>query len=236
MRMTSWLEFASAYLLFLATHRAPTIPSVRQAVVDHVGETSFAIAYSLLSLALFSWLIIAAGRAPYVELWSFELWHAWAPMLAMPVAIGLLVWSFGAPNPLSFGGGASDNFDPERPGPVGFARHGLLWALAIWSAAHIPPNGDLAHVILFGGFAAFSVIGMYVIDRRKQRQLGQKKWRQLAANTSFWPGQSIIERRWAPKPPFRLLNQFTRAVVAALVFAVLLGGHAVIIGVKPWPW
>src|SRR5207248_1720704 len=53
-------------------------------------------------------------------------------------------------------------------------------ALALWAFAHLIPNGDLSHVILFGGFGAFAVIGMPTIDRRKRREWGEAEWRRLA--------------------------------------------------------
>lgn len=234
--MPPWSEFIATGLLFLVTHRIPTIPSVRQAIVGRVGETGFVISYSLLSIGMLAWLIIAAGRAPYVELWPFETWQMWAPVLAMAVACVIAAFSIGVPNPLSFGGGNTAAFDPERPGFVGFMRHGLLWALVIWSAAHIVPNGNLAHVILFGVFAAFSIFGMAMIDRRKRRQLGAAEWTRLTAKTSFWPAQSILSGRWRPAGPFLILGNGLRAAIAVLVYMGLLHSHAFIIGVDPLPW
>ena len=35
------------------------------------------------------------------------------------------------------------------------------------------PNGDLAHVILFGTFAGFALLGQRLIDRRKRREMGK---------------------------------------------------------------
>lgn len=234
--MPPWSEFIAAGLLFLVSHRIPTIPSVRQAVVGRIGETGFVVSYSLLSIGMLAWLIVAAGRAPYVELWPFETWQMWVPVIAMTIACAIAAFSIGVPNPLSFGGGNPAAFDPDRPGFVGFARHGLLWALAIWSAAHIVPNGDLAHVILFGVFAAFSIIGMAMIDRRKKRQLGETEWSRLSAKTSFWPAQSILSGCWRPAGPFLTSANFLRALAAALVYMGLLHSHTFIIGVDPLPW
>lgn len=232
----TWTEFAIAGAFFLLTHRVPTIPSVRAALVDQIGERGFVVSYSLLSLVMLTWLIVASGRAPYVELWPVEPWQAWVPIVSMPIACLFLAFSIAVPNPLSFSGGDAAAFHPERPGFVGFARHGLLWALAIWSAAHIPPNGNVAHVILFGTFAAFSIVGMAMIDRRKRRQLGPAEWVRLSANTSFWPGQSFVMGRWAPTGSVLTANHAVRLVCAACLYAILIGSHAWIIGVSPWPW
>ncbi|MEM6495172.1 MAG: NnrU family protein [Pseudomonadota bacterium] len=231
-----WFEFGIAGALFLLTHHLPTVPSVRRRLVHIMGRLAFALTYSTLSLVMLAWLIVAAGRAPYAPLWSTEPWQPWVPLLGMPVACALLVFSIGVPNPLSFGGGNERLFDPERPGFVGFVRHGLLWALVIWSASHIPPNGDLAHVILFGSFAAFAFLGMIIIDRRKQRQCGMPEWQRLAQKTSFWPGQSLILRRWEPTAAELRHAYLQRGFLAVSVFVVLLGTHVWVIGVSPLPW
>ena len=45
------------------------------------------LADSALSLGLLYWLIVAAGRAPYAELWPQEPWMRWLVNLAMPLAV-----------------------------------------------------------------------------------------------------------------------------------------------------
>lgn len=59
-----------------------------------------------------------------------------------------------------------------------WSRHPLLAALALWAAAHVVPNGDLAHLILFGTFAAFAFLGGRLIDRRKRHEMGPE-WQRL---------------------------------------------------------
>ncbi len=61
-------------------------------------------------------------------------------------------------------------FDPANPGIVRLCRHQLL--LALWAASHAVPNGDLAHLILFGTIAIFAVLGTRLVDRRRQREMG----------------------------------------------------------------
>ncbi len=231
-----WAEFFIAGALFLLTHRVPTIRSVRARFVEVFGIRGFIIGYSLLSLAMLAWLIVAAGRAPYVEVWAPAAWQAWVPNVVMPVAVLLIVFSVGAPNPLSFGSSDPSKFNPARPGVVGVARHGLLWGLALWSASHLIPNGDLAHIILFGVFFMFSIYGMRVIDRRKQRELGQARWNELAHATSFWPLQSLFMGRWRPRLSDLGRDTLLRLIIAVIAYAVLLLWlHAGVLGVEPWP-
>lgn len=230
-----WLEFMSAGVLFLITHRVPTIPFIRAQLIDGLGERGFMIIYSSLSLVIMIWWIVAAGRAPYVELWEVASWQYWAPNIIMPFVCIIIAFSIAAPNPLSIGGSQPDTFDPDHPGFAGIMRHGLLWALALWSGSHIIPNGNLAHVLLFGSFFVFSLYGMRMIDRRQQRKLGMQKWLALSYATSLWPFQSLINRCWQPSPSGMRTPVLLRLSVAVALYAALLALHASLIGVSPLP-
>jgi uncharacterized membrane protein len=228
--MTGWGEFVFALCAFLASHALPVRPPIRGRLVKLFGARGFTVAYSALSLLILAWTIAAAGRAPYVELWPFALWQLWAPNIAMPLAVALISLALFAPNPLSFGG-RDARFDPARPGVVGLSRHPLPLALALWSAAHLVPNGTLAHVLLFGLFLVFSILGMAIIDRRKRRQMGVEAWSRLAANTGWLRPAGLGD-------VVALL--LTRAGVlrlagGALAYVALLHLHMLLFGVEPWP-
>lgn len=229
-----WSEFVVAGAVFLAAHRIPTIPSVRSWLVALIGERGFLIGFSVLSVALLWWLILAAGRAPYVELWPQQRWQAWVPTLSMLVVCALIAFLANVPNPLSFGGSGDEHFDPNRPGVVGVARHGFLWALFLWSVAHIVPNGNLAHVILFATFALFSLQGMWLVDKRKQRALGMDRWRELAHATSFWPFGAMIAGRGKPEYPDGVGAIAMRIIGAIVIYAALVWSHGFVTGVDPW--
>jgi uncharacterized membrane protein len=47
-----------------------------------------------------------------------------------------------------------------------FTRHPMLWGVTIWAAVHLLANGDLASLILFGSFGAFSLFDMWSANRR----------------------------------------------------------------------
>lgn len=211
------------------------MPPVRAQLVTMIGERGFLIAYSTLSLGVLSWLIVAAGRAPYIEIWAVAPWQLWVPNLIMPVVCVIIAFSIGATNPLSFGGRQPNTFNPDQPGFAGIMRHGLLWALALWSCAHIVPNGNLAHVILFGSFLVFSLYGMQIIDRRRQRLMGMEQWQALTRATSLWPFQSLITRRWQPSLTGVWKSILVRLIIGVLLYLTLLIVHADVIGVSPRP-
>lgn len=225
-----WAELITAFALFLLSHRIPTQPGVKAALTARIGARGFTLAYSLVSLALLVWLIVAAGRAPFVPLWDQAVWQRWAVNLVMPFAVMLAVFGIGAPNPLSFGGRAN-GFDPAHPGIAGVVRHPLLWALGLWSGVHMLVNGDLAHVLLFGSFAVFALLGQRLIDRRNQRLMGAAAWQDLARNTSGWPFAALFAGRWRPVAAPSL----ARLAAGIAVWALLFSLHAPVIGVLPNP-
>lgn len=227
-----WAEFAAAFALFMASHVLPARPAVRGRLVGVMGEGAYLAGFIALSLGLLGWLISASGRAPYVELWPFASWQVWLPNLAMPVACLLAAFAIVAPNPFSFGGAGNDRFDPAASGIAGAARHPLLWAVALWAASHVVPNGDLAHVLLFGSFAIFALVGMIALDRRRRAQIGAAEWDRLAHRTSLWPFAALLNGRW--RPSLRRLS-LLRLTLGVLVWAVLIVLHGPVIGVSPIP-
>lgn len=229
--MGGWGELLLAFVVFLLSHALPARPALRERLVGMLGQGGYLAAYTVLSLALLGWLIVAAGRAPYVPLLPWGVWQAWVPNIVMPFAVLLIVFGTAAPNPLSFGGAGNGCFDPERPGIVGVTRHPLPWGLVMWSGSHGLANPDLAHVLLFGGSAGFALLGMWMIDRRNRRRMGVERWAQLGTRSSIIPFAALLGGRWRPAAgpsPLRL-------VIALLLWISLLGLHGLVIGVSPFP-
>ncbi|SMX27423.1 NnrU protein [Pelagimonas phthalicica] len=224
-----WIEFAVAMLLFMGSHRVPAALGVKDVLVTRLGTMGYTALFSLGSTLLLLWVIWAAGRAPFVPLWDQSAASRWAVNLVMPVVILLASFGVAAPNPFAFEGRRS-GFDPDHPGIVGLTRQPLLWALALWSGVHLWANGDLAHVILFGTFAAFSVLGMGLVERRRARIIGAD-WGRLSARTSLMPFAALISGKWRP----RSLPSWLRLTIAILAWAAVFHLHEAVIGVLPVP-
>ena len=216
-----WTEFAAAFAVFFLSHSLPVRPPLRPALQAALGPRGFTLAYSALSLAVLAWLIGAAGRAPYVPLWDWAPWQVYVPLLTMMPVCLILALAVVQPNPFSFGGARNGQFDPARPGIVRLHRHPLLLALALWATAHVVPNGDLAHVALFGTFAAFAVLGMRLIDIRRQREMGSAWHTTLAAVASV--------------PFLRAVFTLPLLVIGSLLYSALIWLHPLVIGVSPLP-
>jgi uncharacterized membrane protein len=229
---TGWSELVLAFALFVISHMIPARPVARAWLVRHLGKTAYLVAYTGLSILMFGWLIVAARRAPYLSLWDPAVWQGWVTNIIMPFVCLLLAYGIAAPNPLSIASRNGTIYDPERPGIVGCTRHPVLWAAALWASAHVAPNGDLAHVIVFCMFAALGVFGALLIDVRKQRSFGAAEWTRLSARTSFVPLVALFTGRW--RPSLHRLD-FFRLFAAIVLYFSLLMLHGPVIGVSPLP-
>ncbi|MHA3915889.1 NnrU family protein [Halovulum sp. GXIMD14793] len=219
----TWAGFLGIFALFFATHSIPVRPAIKSRIVARVGPRGFAVGYSVLSLALLALLIWAAGAAPYVELWPQLAWHRHVAHAGMLVVCLILAFSIGRPNPFSFGGARNDMFDPARPGIVRLVRHPLLAALALWATFHMLPNGDLAHVLLFGVLGGFALGGRTLINRRKKREMGSDQWDRLNATVGEAP---VLGK------PTSWLGAVARLALGVVLFAALIALHPVVIGVS----
>lgn len=222
----NWLSFAAVFGIFFLTHSLPARPKIKSRLVKMLGSRGFNLAYSILSLAMLSWLIVAAANAPYVALWDQASWQRHVTFVGMFAVCLLLALATGRPNPFSFGGLNNGQFNPHQPGLIRWTRHPMLLALAGWSALHILPNGDVAHVILFGVFTFFALVGMKIIDRRKRRLFGGSELVCLRNVVASAPSFSM-QGSWA--------GFWLRVAGGVLVFVVLLVLHPIVLGVSPLP-
>jgi len=214
--MTGWGEYTAAWAIFLLSHTSLMRPPIKPWLVARLRPVGYVVAYSLASTLILIWLIVAAGRAPYIEVWPWAEWQPHVTQTAMVLAVLIVSLAAFRPNPLSFGGWHNDRYDPAKPGIVGLVRHPILAALGLWAAGHLVPNGDLAHVLMFGGFAGFAVLGMVLINRRRKAVLGPDEWHRLRPHLS-------IAGLWAP----------WRILAAIVLVAGLIAAHTTVIGVSP---
>ncbi|OAN77812.1 NnrU family protein [Jannaschia sp. EhC01] len=219
----AWAEYILAILAFFVSHSVPVRPRIRASLVQGLGQSGFTAAYSLLSLAVLAWVIGAAGRAPFIPLWHWAPWQNHLVLGVMGLVCLLLALSIARPNPFSFGGARNEAFDPARPGVVRASRHPLLLALGLWAFAHMVPNGDLAHVLLFGMFGGFAALGHRIIDRRRQRQMGPA-WHSLQhkMQSASRAGGIAVS-----------LDTAARVTGAGLLYGLLLWAHPWLFGVSP---
>ncbi|MEM8538668.1 MAG: NnrU family protein [Pseudomonadota bacterium] len=219
----TWTGYAAVFGLFFLTHSIPVRPTVKARITGVIGKRGFGIGYSMASVAMLGLLIWAAQEAPFLQLWPQAGWQRPVVHMGMLLVCLIVAFSIARPNPFSFGGARKGRFDPKHAGVVRFTRHPILAALAIWAGLHLLPNGDLAHVLLFGVLGGFAVMGRVPINRRKRRELGDAAWHAL--------DREVANAPWF-QTPANWGSFFARLLFGVLAFVALLLLHPHVIGVS----
>jgi uncharacterized membrane protein len=221
------LHLVLAALAFVGGHFLLSAPGPRAALVARLGERGFAGAYSVLMIAALIWLGLAFGAAPFVPLWTPPGWARWIPVVVMPLAALLVVCGYSQYNPTV----VAQRIDPAKadpaPGILKVTRHPIMWGIGLWALAHIPPNGDLAALILFGALAVLALYGTVRLEaKRRARDPGG--FARFAAVTSNIPFRAIAQGR----ARLRLADIGLARLGAALVLYLALAfAHPWIAGV-----
>jgi uncharacterized membrane protein len=227
----TFAELWGALAIFFVSHSLPSIRGIRSKFVTLLGERGFLLVYSVISLAVTTWLIIAALRAPIVELWPLTAIGMWVTAICMIFSALLFTWGWVTPNPLSIKIRAR-HFNANAPGLLAITRHPFPWAFAFWGFGHLASNGDAGTAILFGLLATFSVLGTKILDMRRRRELGAETWGTMSAQTSSIPFVGIISGRIAA--PWRAMASLP-TLVALMAYGLFLMIHQAVIGVSPLP-
>ena len=144
--------FYIGLVLFLGPHFFSAIRSRAegQDIRVELGEAKYMGLYSLVSLlgfALLIWGYAKASPGPVIFEGPHDLHHiAWIPMM---VALILLTAAY---TPLGY---------IKR-----FVQHPMMLAVLIWSLTHLAMGGDLKRLLLFGGFALYSLTSLIFAYRR----------------------------------------------------------------------
>lgn len=217
-------------LFFTAIHLGVAGTRLRDGVVERLGAKGYSLAFSAASLGGVWWLVSSYQAAPYVETWGqFEGWKPVAIVLMVPAFL-LAVVGITTPNPTAVAQEARLSEPPK--GIVRITRHPFLTGVGLWATVHLVGNGDLASATLFGTFAVVCFAGTVSIDAKRKRLLGPELWEPFAAQTSILPFAAVARGRttldWRQLLDWRL-------AVALFLYALMLGGHAHIVGVSPFP-
>lgn len=127
---------------FLGVHIVPMLPRLRGRLVGKLGRQRYLGLYSLVSLLGLGMIVLGMRGAPYAHVYVPPPWGHDAARWIMPLAFVLLVATY-------------------LPGHLRKTlRHPMLLSISLWAVAHLLANGDLASVLLFGGFAVFAVVDL----------------------------------------------------------------------------
>lgn len=219
-----------AALAFIAIHLGVSGTTLRDRMVAAIGLRGYMLAFSVASVGAIIWLVSAYQAASYVPTWGQLQW--WKPVMIalMLPAFLLVVVGLTTPNPTSV---AQEGLVDQAPrGVVRITRHPFLMGVALWSGLHLIGNGDVASLLFFAALAVVAVAGTVSIDAKRRRVLGAKAWNGFASRTSIVPFAAILAGR--NSLALREIGWW-RPVAGIVAYVLMLGGHAHIVGVSPWP-
>ena len=189
----SILHLAVAMGAFVASHIVMSISPVRAPLVNAIGEWGFKAVYSIISVALLAWVIMAYGVAPKNELFEPGTAMRHASLTMMLLAAFFLVCGYTTPNPGIMGMEAA-GLKSGAKGVLKITRHPVMWGVALWGTSHVLGNGHAAALTLFGGMVALALVGAAHIDV-KRRETYEQAWSDYEAETSFWPLAALLAGR-----------------------------------------
>jgi len=96
-----------------------------------------------------------------------------------------------------------------RSGLRRYIRHPMLTGVKTWAVAHLLVNGDLASVVLFGGMLGWAVVAVIGSNRR--------------------------DGAWVKPAEGTTKGAVIHAVATVVVFALIIGIHGPLLGVRPIP-
>ena len=224
----------AAAAAFLALHLLVAGTKLRDHITAAVGEGPYLGLFSLASVALLVWLVVAynaaqRGNDPLLFNFGHAVRHLGIPVVALAFFVGIQGLLMKNPTTVQMGRAASDPATVR--GVLRITRHPFLWGVAIWSGFHLVANGDEASTIFFGTFFFLALLGTISIDAKRRRKLGPA-WTGFANATSNLPFAATV----AGRNRIRFGEIFGWRCLAALVlFLAILFSHGRLFGVSPFP-
>ena len=223
------LSLTLAALFFIGIHLGIAGTVIRDHAIAMLGENGYRAGFAIATLIGLGWLVAAYNRAPYLVTWGMlEWWKPIAIILMLPAAL-LVVIGLTTPNPTAVAQEGRVGQPPQ--GIVRVTRHPFLTGVGLWALVHLIANGDVASLFFFATWAIVALAGTVSIDAKRRRLLGAA-WEPFAGQTSIVPFAAIAagRNRFIPRE-----IGLWRSAIAVLAYLLMLGGHAPIVGVSPFP-
>jgi uncharacterized membrane protein len=138
-------------ILFLGVHTLTTRRKLRAQVISAMGEGTYKIGYTVLSiagLALVTWGFSNYRATGWIDVWNPPIALRHITVALMLPAVILVVASY------------------IRGRIYTTLKHPMLTGVKLWAAAHLLANGDLGSIILFGSFLAWAVYDRISLKHR----------------------------------------------------------------------
>jgi uncharacterized membrane protein len=156
-------------VIFIGMHSTSIVmPGFRDSMVAKIGEWPWKGLYSIISLLGFVLIIngYPETRLDPTVLYTPPVWLRHIAMLLLIVVFPMLLATY-------FSGRIKRTL-----------KNPMILSIKIWAFAHLLANGNLADVLLFGGFLLWAVASLIMAKRREPRAvpaLPESKWNDLLA-------------------------------------------------------
>ena len=140
--------FIAGILIFFGIHLVPLISTIKESLKSALGENTYMIFFSLISLIGFLLIVLgyeASSNSLYAINAQAFLYSKYIMFFSLTFLIAANVPSF----------------------IKKFSKHPMSIGIAIWSAVHLLTNSDTVSVILFSTFMVYSIISVIVSESRK---------------------------------------------------------------------
>lgn len=135
-------------ILFIGIHLLPWFPALKKTAVTKLGRNPYRGVFALTAALGLVLVVIGWGQAPREFVYAPPSWGRHLTYLLLLLAFILLP-------------AAHMKGNIKR-----FTRHPMLWGAVLWSAGHLLVRGDLKSLVLFGGFALYSLLAMASANSR----------------------------------------------------------------------
>lgn len=178
-------------VLWSFVHFLPAVAvGLRKKLVKTLGENAYKGAFTLL-MVLSIYLVISGWKAAVPE--SVYLAPSWGRHItSLLVLAGLIL--FIAPYPPT---------NIKR-----WLRHPQLTGVACWGVGHLLSNGEARSIVLFGGFAAWAIVEMILLNHR--------------------------DGAWAKPAPSPRKNDIILVLAGLVVYVIIATSHQWLFGVSPF--
>lgn len=183
------LVLVSGLLLFLGAHSVRIVaPQWRERQVERLGAQRWKALYSIvaaLGLGLIIWGYARARGEPIV-LWTAPVWgrHLASALMLAAFVSWAAVYIAGTHIKAALG-------------------HPMVAGTAVWAAAHLLANGNLADLVLFGAFliwAGIDFVSARARDRRAGKTYPAGRWGRdalaVAAGLAGWAVFAFVLHAW----------------------------------------
>ena len=183
----------AACVAFVGTHFLLSHP-LRAPLVARIGERGFLLLYSAVAFATLGWIVWAYRAAPpAAPLWPVGdgLWAVGTAIMlvASVLLVGSLIGNPALPDPTG-----REKAVPHARGVFAVTRHPMMWAFALWGAAHILVYPDPSNVVVATAVIVLALVGAAMQDRKKAA-LQPDFWPEWERRTSYWPFAAIAAGR-----------------------------------------